>query len=259
MKILDRIFARKEEELEQALRMVSTAEMRMRAHDAAPPRGFLAALKASNRKPALIAEVKKASPSEGVIRENFDPAAIAQTYEQAGATCLSVLTDVDFFQGSNANLSKCRSACELHILRKDFTIHDHQIYEARAIGADAILLIAAMIDPSRLADLHGTAKSIGLDVLVEVHDEAEAEEALALGADLIGVNNRDLSTFKTDLAITARLAPIITPHAFLVSESALKTQADVREAASAGAGAVLIGTTFCAADDIGAKVREVMG
>lgn len=259
MTILDRIFARKEEELELAISLASREEMKERAADAPAPRGFLRALQESARRPALIAEVKKASPSEGVIREDFDPAEIARAYQRAGAACLSVLTDVDFFQGSTANLIACRMAVDLPILRKDFTIDEYQIYEARSIGADAILLICAMIDPSRLADLHGTARSIGLDVLVEVHNAEEAAEAVAMGADLIGVNNRDLSTFTTDLATTEKLAYLVTPSAFLVSESALKTQADVIRASEAGAGAVLIGTTFCAAPDVEAKVREVMG
>lgn len=259
MTILDRIFARKREELNEAKRLRSLADLKSAARDADPPRGFLTALKNSPGKPALIAEVKKASPSEGVIRADFDAEEIASTYAQHGAACLSVLTDVDFFQGSEENLRKAREASGLPVLRKDFTVESYHVYEARAMGADAILLIAAMLEETVIRDLHSLAEELGMDVLLETHNEAEAEMAVEMGADLIGVNNRDLATFRTDLAATERLARIILPHAFLVSESALKTRSDVLRAHGAGAGAVLIGTTFCASENIGAKVKEVMG
>jgi indole-3-glycerol phosphate synthase len=259
MTILERIFATKREEVERGMDRYGLADMENRALQAKATRGFRTALMASKRKPALIAEVKKASPSEGVIRARFNPETIARIYEKAGAACLSVLTDVEYFQGSAENLKRCKVAVKLPLLRKDFIYHEFQVLESRAMGADAILLIAAMLEREQMGELHALAESLDLDVLVEVHNENEVDAALSIGARLVGVNNRDLATFETDLGTTARLAPLITPHAFLVSESALRTHEDVERAAEAGAGAVLIGTTFCAAEDIGEKVREVMG
>lgn len=207
---------------------------------------------------ALIAEVKKASPSRGLIRPDFDAAEVAAAYARAGAQALSVLTDETYFQGSAENLVRAREAGGLPCLRKDFINDPYQIYEARAWGADAILLIVAGLDDASLADLHRLAVELGMDVLVEVHTDEETDRALALGAPLIGVNNRDLTDFRTTLGTSDRLLPRISPHAFAVSESALESRADLDRVHAAGAGAVLIGTAFCAAPDIEAKVREVM-
>jgi indole-3-glycerol phosphate synthase len=206
----------------------------------------------------LIAEVKKASPSKGLIRADFDPSAIAHIYRGAGADCLSVLTDERYFQGSLENLAIAREASGLPCLRKDFILDPYQVYEARAWGADCILLIVAGLESGQLRDLSQLAKSLGMDVLVEVHSEPEAEIALSLGADLIGVNNRNLADMTTSLQTSLDLLPILSEHALTVSESALSSRAEVDLVRIAGARAVLIGTTFCAASDIGSKVREVM-
>jgi indole-3-glycerol phosphate synthase len=258
MTVLDRIFARKAEEVAGAKLRVSQESLRAEAEARRDVRGFRAAL-AAYEGLALIAEVKKASPSKGVIRENFDPASIAAEYEQAGAQCLSVLTDEQFFQGSAENLRLARSACALPVLRKDFINDPYQVFEARAWGADAILLITTALDQHQITDLHALATQLGMDVLVEVHTESEAEMALGLGCDLIGVNNRNLADFSTDLGISEQLIPRIASNAMAVSESALETRRDLDRVAAVGAKAVLIGTSFCAAANIGAKVHEVMG
>lgn len=259
MSILDEIFARKREEVEEAQRSIPEAVL-MESCGAAPlTRGFRKALTQRSTPLALIAEIKKASPSQGVIRGDFDAAEISKTYQRAGAHCLSVLTDVQYFQGSPANLVSVREASTLPILRKDFIYHPYQVYEARSWGADAILLIVAGLSKDQLVELAGTARSVELDVLVEVHDEHEAQIALDAKADLIGINNRDLRTFKTSMATTERLAPMLLRHATVVSESAISNHADVEKLIEWGADAALIGTTFCAAPDIEAKVREVMG
>jgi len=258
--VLDRIFAYKAEEVAEAKRLMPLADVRSKAAESDTPRGFLSALeRGSETDVALIAEVKKASPSKGTIRPDFDPAAIARAYEASGASALSVLTDTRSFQGSAENLRLARGATSLPALRKDFIADPYQVYEARAWGADAILLIVASLDDAQLRDLHGLATELGMDVLVEVHSLPETERAIALGFPLIGVNNRDLGDFTTDLGISDRLIPLIAPHALAVSESALETRADLDRVKAAGARAVLIGTTFCAAPDIGGKVREVLG
>jgi indole-3-glycerol phosphate synthase len=203
--------------------------------------------------------VKKASPSKGVIRADFDPEAIAAAYARAGAAALSVLTDVPHFQGSPAYLKIAREASGLPVLRKDFLYDPYQVLEARAWGADAVLLIVAALEDAQLRDLQAFAHELGMDALVEVHTAEETERALAAGCPLIGVNNRDLGDFRTSLEISDRLLPRIAPHALAVSESALETRADLDRVRAAGARAVLIGTTFCAAPDIEGKVREVMG
>jgi len=229
---------------------------------------------------ALIAEVKKASPSAGTICKDFDPIRIAKEYEAAGATCLSVLTDEKFFQGSLDYLRQIRAAVKLPLLRKDFIIDERQILEAIEWGADAILLIVAILDDARLKRFHSMAKEAGLAVLVEVHDEAELERAVAIGAELIGVNNRDLKTFKVDLGTTERLAAIlnrrtgVSPVAnlknktgdrqdacptLLVAESGIHTRADVERLAKCGAGAILVGESLVKGGDIRSKVRELIG
>ena len=257
MTILEKIFATKHDEVALARQVISVEELRARAA-AFEPRGFRAALMGAS-KPALIAEVKKGSPSMGEIRAEFDPVAIAQSYERAGATCLSVLTDVQYFQGSPTYLREVRAAVSLPLLRKDFVFDTYQLDEARAWGADCVLLIVAGLEQGRLTDLYHEAKHRLLDVLVEVHDEAETEFAVALGADMIGINNRDLRTFKTDLSTTSRLIQLIPEGVLRVSESALESADDVRAVHEMGADAVLIGTAFCASPDIEGKVREVMG
>jgi indole-3-glycerol phosphate synthase len=256
--VLEKIFARKSQEVADAQRRVSLTEIRTMAEQSGLTRGFRSALlRASDI--ALISEVKKASPSKGLIRPDFDPVQVATAYEAAGANALSVLTDVHYFQGSPDNLRLAREATSLPCLRKDFLYDPYQVYEARAWGADAILLIVASLDDAQLRDLHALAADLGMDVLVEVHTEEETERALSLKANLIGVNNRNLADFTTSLSISESLLPMIAPYALPVSESALETRADIDRVKAAGARAVLIGTTFCAVPDISSKVREVMG
>ena len=223
-----------------------------------PPLDFLGTLEAAPT-PALIAEVKKASPSRGVIREDFDPVAIARSYRAAGAHALSVLTDHEFFQGSPAYLAAAKKASGLPCLRKDFIVDPYQVVQARTWGADALLLIVAALDAPLLSDLLQQTQALGMAALVEVHSEAEAETALRVGARLIGINNRDLADFRTSLEVTERIAPLVVHHAFLVSESALACRADIDRVVAAGARGVLIGSAFTEALDIEAKVREVMG
>ncbi len=262
MTILDEIFANKVLEVEASKSLVSELDLKAMAHDAVKPRGFRLALLSDPWPVALIAEVKKASPSEGVIRADFDPVDIAQIYEREGASCLSVLTDERYFQGSQEYFRQVRATVSLPLLRKDFICDSYQLWESKAWGADAILLIVAYwmkeVPGVPLKELYAQAKHLGLDVLVEVHDDAETEVALELGADLIGVNNRDLSTFKTSLATSERLIPRITKHALAVSESALSTREDVERVTVAGARAVLIGTSFCRKPDIAQAMRDIM-
>jgi indole-3-glycerol phosphate synthase len=259
MSKLAEIFENKRQEVAASKADLPPNELRSRLADLPPTSGFLAALQRSPHDLSLIAEVKAASPSQGQIRPNFDPAEVASAYKRAGAECLSVLTDRVYFGGDPQNIAIAKAASGLPALRKDFIDDEYQIDQARVWGADAILLIVAALDPLRLGDLHGYAESLGLDVLVEIHNFEEAEVALQCGAKLIGVNNRDLSTFRTSLEVSDQLLPIIAPHAFAVSESALATRADLDRVKAAGACGVLIGTTFCASADIQAKVHEVMG
>lgn len=240
-----------------------------RLRSAAASRGGIRDFLAALRRPragqiALIAEVKKASPSAGVIRPDFDPVTIARAYEAAGATCLSVLTDEKFFQGSLACLRDIRTAVKLPLLRKDFLIDERQLLEAIEWGADAILLIAAILDDARLRRFHELATGAGLAALVEVHDEPELDRALALGATLIGVNNRNLRSFTVDLATTERLAARLRAHpaaagVLLVAESGIHTRADVERLQAAGAGAILVGESLMRHRDLTAKIRELLG
>lgn len=232
-------------------------ELRARAGETEAPGNFGRALLGKGL--ALIAEVKKASPSEGLIRADFDPAAIAKAYEEAGAHCLSVLTDEPNFQGSLENLKICREGTNLPCLRKDFIYDPYQIWESRAWGADAILLIVAMLEQNQLSELHGLATSLKMAVLVEIHNDAERQLALDIGANLIGINNRDLNTFKTDIQTSLDLLPKLPLGTVGVSESALKSREDLDKVEKAGAQAVLIGTTFIRATNIQAKVKQVMG
>lgn len=258
MSKLAEILATKATEVADRKLQTSESELRQRAADQPPARGFKHRLDTSPAPVALIAEVKKASPSEGLIRPDFDPAVIAATYAAAGATCLSVLTDVSYFQGADENLALARAACQLPALRKDFIVDAYQIAESSALGADAILLIVAALSAAQLRDYREEAEALGMDALVEVHTADEAQIALGSGATLIGVNNRDLATFQTDLAMSEQILPKLAGLT-AVSESALNSRADVERVAQAGARAVLIGTAFCRSPDIGAKVKVVMG
>jgi indole-3-glycerol phosphate synthase len=257
--ILKKILARKVEEIRDRSARVPLADLSARAHDAPPTRAFAAALEGriEDGRPGVIAEIKKASPSKGVMRSDFDPAAIARSYAANGAACLSVLTDADFFQGSEAFLAAARGACDLPVLRKDFTIDPYQVYEARAIGADCILLIVAALGDATLVELALLAAELELDVLVEVHDEEELERALAIPAPLIGVNNRDLRTFETSIETTLRLAPSIPYDRLLVTESGIRTAEDVARLRAEGIEAFLVGETFMRAPDPGAALAKL--
>ncbi|MEP7042500.1 MAG: indole-3-glycerol phosphate synthase TrpC [Dokdonella sp.] len=259
--ILQRILARKVEEIQQRSARVGLHELSARVADLPPTRGFAAALEAKIEAglPAVIAEVKKASPSKGVIRADFDPAAIARSYAAGGAACLSVLTDADFFQGSEAYLQQARAACDLPLLRKDFTIDPYQVYEARAIGADCILLIVAALGDTSLLELALLAAELDLDVLVEVHDENELERALDIPAPLVGVNNRNLRTFETSLETTLRLRDRVTDGRLLVTESGIHTPDDVARLRAAGVEAFLVGEAFMRAADPGAELARLFG
>lgn len=258
--ILEKILATKREEVTAGRSRVTLADMMARARDADPARGFGAALRRriDAGDAAVIAEIKRASPSKGLIRADFDPPSHARSYATGGAACLSVLTDQTYFQGANDYLKSARAACELPVLRKDFTIDPWQVWEARAIGADAILLIVSALGDEALAELEGTAVEAGLDVLVEVHDAAELERALALSTPLIGVNNRNLRSFETrietSLELQTQLAASTDPRCqgrILVTESGIRDRSDVARLREAGIHAFLIGETFMRADEPG--------
>ena len=258
MDILAHIAAYKCEDVAHRKARTPQGEMTARARDAAPPRGFARALATSPNRLALIAEIKKASPSKGLIRADFDPPALAAAYAQGGADCLSVLTDGPSFRGDDAYLVSVRDACPLPAIRKDFLVDPWQVAEARMLGADAILVILAMIDDAVAADLMGEAKALGMDALVEVHDEAEMARAGLLGADLVGINNRDLKTFVVNLAVTERLAPLAPKDALLVCESGLFSAADAARAADAGARAMLVGESLMRQEDVAAATRALL-
>ncbi len=255
--ILDEILAHKATEVAVARRATAPSALRSLPHWAAPRRGFRAALAAASP-PAVIAEIKRASPSRGLIRADFDPPAHARSYVAGGATAISVLTDRRFFQGDLAHLAAVRDACTLPLLRKDFLVDPYQVEEARAWGADAVLVIAAAGTPASRAELLAAAAEQGLDVLVEVHDADELAWASAVGATLIGVNNRDLRTFETRLETTEGLAPQMPPGALLVAERGLHAAADLRRMTAAGARAVLVGEAFMAKPDPGAALAELL-
>ena len=263
--ILEKIVWEKDREVAAARERVSLEQLKKQVADLPAPRDFLAALKASCRKPAVIAEVKKASPSKGVIRENFDPEAIAKGYAAGGASCLSVLTDKRFFQGGFDVLVQVRQVVDLHQLCKDFILTPYQLYQARAAGADAALLIAAILTDQDFGYLLKVAKSLGLTTLVEVHDAAELERVLALdGVELIGINNRDLATFHTDLATTEQLMErygeqLRAKGCLLVSESGLFTREDLDRVQSAGADAVLVGESLMRQDDVTQALETLIG
>jgi indole-3-glycerol phosphate synthase len=257
--ILKKILARKQEEIAERSHTVSLAELRERAACSSPTRGFLAAMqeKIQQGEAAVIAEIKKASPSKGLLRENFQPVEIAQSYEQGGAACLSVLTDADFFQGSEVYLQRARSACLLPVIRKDFIVDEYQVAEARAIGADCILLIASALDDVQMQELHAHSLELGMDVLVEVHDADELERAILLDANMIGVNNRNLRTFETSLQTTLDLLPQVPMGTLLVTESGIHLPEDVALMRENNVNAFLVGEAFMRAQDPGEKLREM--
>jgi indole-3-glycerol phosphate synthase len=257
--ILQRILARKAEELAERSTKLPLKELSARVKDMPDTRGFAAAIEAkiAEGEAAVIAEVKKASPSKGVIRAEFDPAAIARSYEAGGAACLSVLTDKDFFQGSEDFLQQARAACSLPVLRKDFIIDPYQVYEARAIGADCILLIVAALGDADLLELSLLAADLDLDVLCEVHDAEELERAQAVPVPLIGVNNRNLRTFHTSLDTSLELQDLVEYDRILVAESGIHTPDDVARLREAGINAFLVGEAFMRAADPGAELKRL--
>ena len=257
--ILQQILARKAAEVRERSSSISLARVKAVAADADAPRGFGEAIEKALqlRQPAVIAEVKKASPSQGIIRADFDPAAIARSYEAGGASCLSVLTDVDFFQGSDAFLQQARAACSLPVLRKDFVIDPYQVYEARALGADCILLIVAALGDPLLGELADLAMDLGMDVLVEAHDSDELERALQTSATLIGINNRNLRSFETSLETTLTLKDRVDGDRVLITESGIHVKADVQRMRAAGVHAILVGEAFMRAPDPGTMLRDL--
>ncbi len=257
--ILKKIIARKHDEIAAGQAQVSQEEMAERAQRADACRGFVDALRKrlDAGDAGVIAEIKKASPSKGVIREDFHPAEIAASYARSGAACLSVLTDRDFFQGSNAYLEQARAACALPVIRKDFIIDDYQVYEARAIGADCILLIAAALDDASMARLAALASELGMDVLIEVHDAQELQRTLPLGLPLVGINNRNLRTFEVSLNTTLDLLPQIPEDRIVVTESGIHCAEDVSLMRRHGVNAFLVGEAFMRAEDPGMRLAEL--
>ena len=259
--ILKRILARKVEEIDERNRTLGLHELEQRMADASAPRGFINSLerKLDAGRAAVIAEIKKASPSRGVLREDFNPEQIAVSYERGGAACLSVLTDVDFFRGADAYLQQARAACSLPVLRKDFTIDPYQVYEARALGADSILLIVAALGDAMLLELLQLAEHLGMDALVEVHDAEELERALAIPARLVGINNRNLRSFETSLDVTLGFLDRIPDDRIVVTESGIHTAGDVALMRSRGVHTFLVGEAFMKAPEPGEKLRELFG
>ena len=259
--ILTRILDVKAHELAAARAAVPPAEIERKARAAPPPRDFTGALRAqiALRRAAVIAEIKCASPSKGLLRSNFDPPAIARSYAANGAACLSVLTDATFFQGSHDHLPAARAACALPVLRKDFVIDPYQVFESRALGADCILLIVAALATRRMLELERTARSLGLAVLVEVHDAAELDRALELDTPLHGINNRNLRTFETTLETTLDLLPRVPAGRLVVTESGILAAADVARMRGRGVDAFLVGEAFMRASDPGAALAALFG
>lgn len=257
--ILKKILARKSEEISERKPKMPAQELKHRADDCPPTRGFGIAIEKSidAGQAAVIAEIKKASPSKGIICENFDPESIARSYEDAGASCLSVLTDVDFFQGSDAFMQSARAACTLPVLRKDFMIDTYQIYESRVLGADCILIIVSALSDMQMQELVGTAQEIGLDILVEVHDREELERGLMLRTPLIGINNRNLHTFETDIETTIGLLPDVFHDRTVITESGIHTVEDVKIMRKHGVDGFLVGEAFMSAEDPGKKLQEL--
>lgn len=259
--VLSEIAAYKRIDVAARKRERPLAEIESQAMVAGMPRGFAASIRrhAEPGRPALIAEIKKASPSKGLIRADFDPPSLARAYEAGGAACLSVLTDGPSFQGADDYLVQARAAVTLPCLRKDFLVDPWQVAESRALGADCILIILAMIDDALAAELLTEARRFGMDALIETHDEDEMARAVALGGDLVGINNRSLRTFEVDLGATARLAPLSPPGALLVAESGIFTASDVSEVSAAGAAAILVGESLMRQEDVETATRALLG
>ena len=259
--VLARICADKQVDVQARKAAQPLEEMRARAREAPPPRPFGAALMEATAagRYGLIAEIKRASPSGGLIRPAFDPPALAAAYKAGGATCLSVLTDARYFQGSPDHLAEARAAAELPVLRKDFVLDPWQVYESRAIGADCILLIMAALEDARAVELEGVARALDMDVLVEVHDEAELHRALGLQTKLIGVNNRNLKTLVTNLDTAHELAPHVPPDRFMIAESGIGTHADVARLATIGVHCFLVGESLLRQPDVEAATRALLG
>ncbi|MCQ2031522.1 indole-3-glycerol phosphate synthase TrpC [Stutzerimonas zhaodongensis] len=257
--VLEKIITRKREEVSERRGRMGLAELEAMAASADPVRGFAKRIEEQvrSKKPAVIAEVKKASPSKGVLRENFVPAEIARSYEAGGATCLSVLTDIDFFQGADEYLQQARAACKLPVIRKDFMVDPYQVIEARALGADCILLIVAALEDGQMAELAEVAKAQGLDVLVEVHDGAELERALRLETSLVGINNRNLHTFELSLETTLDLLPRIPRDRLVVTESGILHRADVELMEINEVHAFLVGEAFMRAEQPGVELQRL--
>jgi len=257
--ILKKIMQRKTEEIVERVGKVSLAEMAERAKSAPASRGFVDCIEKTLAAggAAVIAEIKKASPSKGVMRENFHPAEIAVSYQKGGASCLSVLTDIDFFQGSDAYLQQARAACDLPVIRKDFIIDPYQVYEARALGADCILLIVACLGDAQLSEMTSLALHLEMDVLVEVHDAEELERALALNLPLVGINNRNLRSFETSLQTTLDLLAQIPENRIVVTESGIHTSDDVARMRQHNVNVFLVGEAFMRADEPGEQLRAL--
>ncbi len=257
--ILQKILARKAQEIESRKALKPRAELDKAVTEAPGVRGFVNALqqKMANNEPAVIAEIKKASPSKGVIRQDFNPPEIARSYQRGGAACLSVLTDVDFFQGSDEYLIAARQACELPVIRKDFIVDPYQVIEARALGADCILLIVAALDQQQLTSLYTLATELGMDVLVEVHDETEMKRALELDLPMVGINNRNLRTFETSLYTTLQMLHLLPQDCFVVTESGIHTREDVKFMRDHQVDAFLVGEAFMRQADPGQALSEI--
>ena len=257
--VLKRIVARKHEEVAERQRRLSLPDCRAEARQQPATRGFAAALqrRVDAGDPAVIAEIKRASPSAGVLRDPYEPAAIARDYEAHGAACLSVLTDRDFFQGGEADLLAARNACTLPVLRKDFMVDDYQIHESRIAGADCILLIAACLSVAQMQDLAGIARELDMDVLVEVHNEAELDQALLVESPLLGINNRDLHSFEVSLATTWELHQRVPDNRLTVTESGIHSQADVNAMRQRGIHAFLVGESFMRAGSPGYRLNDL--
>lgn len=257
--VLKRILAKKAEEVASRSYGLDLQSLQQAARRADPPRGFVAALRrhVESGRSAVIAEIKKASPSKGVLRADFDPSTIAGQYERGGAACLSVLTDEDFFQGHDTYLQQARSSCSLPVLRKDFLIDPYQVWESRLLGADCILLIVAALGDAALAEMHALARDLGMDVLIEVHDEDELMRALRIEPSLVGINNRNLHDFSVDLGVTHRLLKQVSGDTLIVTESGIEVPEDVESMHAAGVGCFLVGEAFMRADDPGEALQRL--